>query len=264
MFTFLGLWCLLAMDLRALELEVVNDTVMGGVSTSAVRVVDDGWHFVGELSLERNGGFASFQSRPKPLGLDDARALRLHVRGDGRTYQLTARRDDVPLRAGSYRAAFTAPPQGAWIEVPLASMTPSSFGRPVLGAPTLDAAPGRIVSLGVLLGDKQPGPFSLHIDAIEVVRRAAGRAEGHAAVVQTLAAAIRDGVPLFNAGDVEGCRSAYAAALGSVRDHASLTEGERAVIQAALAADNPAQPAASAWALRHAMDTVLASAPATR
>lgn len=249
----------MAMDWRSLEVEVVNDVVMGGISRSEVRLEPDGWHFVGDLSLERNGGFASFQSRPKPLGLHDALALRLRVRGDGRSYQITARRADVPLRAGSYRAAFVAPREAAWVEVPLASMTPTSFGAPVRGAPTLDAANDRIDSLGVLLADKQPGAFALHIEAIEVVRGAPKRGDGHADVIAQLVGAVRDGVPRFNTGDVAGCREVYAAALSTVRGHAALTAGERAVVASALAKDGA--DAAVAWALRDAIDTVLASAP---
>ena len=81
----------------------VNDTVMGGVSQSSVRQGDDGVVFSGTLSLEQNGGFTSIRSQPSELSLDGTTGFRLRLRGDGRTYDFTARRDDVPIRGGSYR-----------------------------------------------------------------------------------------------------------------------------------------------------------------
>src|SRR5512141_1740627 len=40
---------------------VINDVVMGGVSTSRLRSTGGAMVFEGEVSLENNGGFASFR-----------------------------------------------------------------------------------------------------------------------------------------------------------------------------------------------------------
>ena len=117
---------------------VVNDTVMGGFSSSSVEV-GDSMPFSGTLSLERNGGFESMRARTHAGAFDGVRAVRMELDGDGRTYDLTLRRSDVPLRAGSYRARVDTNVGRTVVEVPLRDFRPTSFGRDVQGAPALDA-----------------------------------------------------------------------------------------------------------------------------
>jgi hypothetical protein len=59
---------------------VINDEVMGGVSTSRLSSTDGAMVFEGEVSLENNGGFASFRG-PVRFPVESA-ALLLTVRGD--------------------------------------------------------------------------------------------------------------------------------------------------------------------------------------
>ena len=242
-----------------LEWRVVNDTVMGGVSTSSVEV-GASTVFSGTLSLERNGGFASIRARTPRGQFDDARAVRLVLDGDGRTYDLTLRRSDVRLRAGSYRVKVPTERGRTVVEVPLSAFRPTSYGRSVWGAPALDASLERIDTIGIMLADKTPGPFSLEVASIEIVPGAVERAATHAVAVQRLVDAVDAGVPTYNSGDAAGCRDLYADALGQVVDDPGLTEGERALVDEALrrAGDEGADEAA--WTLRYAIDSVLLSA----
>ena len=66
--------------------QVVNDDVMGGVSTSSFRVTNGIAVFRGEVSLENNGGFASVCSLPSRHDLAGCDAYVIRVRGDGRRY----------------------------------------------------------------------------------------------------------------------------------------------------------------------------------
>ena len=70
---------------------IVNDDVMGGVSTSSFEIIDGIASFRGTVSFENNGGFASARSPLPPIDLTGADALVLRVRGDGKRYKLTAR-----------------------------------------------------------------------------------------------------------------------------------------------------------------------------
>ena len=69
----------------------VNDPVMGGQSTSSITYGPGGMVFSGTISLENNGGFASARS-PQDPGIGrkaaGARSLRVHAKGDGKTYLL--------------------------------------------------------------------------------------------------------------------------------------------------------------------------------
>ncbi len=239
---------------------VVNDTVMGGVSTGRVEV-SDRVRFAGELSLERSGGFVSIRTVDDDLDLDGVRALRVTVAGDPRTWDLTLRRSDVPLRGGSYRVRIPVSETPTVVEVPLADFRPTAFGRPVLGLPSLDAAPERIVSIGFLLADRSPGPFTLEVSAIEAVMDAPARGPGHGQVAASLRAALAEGVPAFNAGDPARCRDVYVEVLRRHVDHPALTAGERSIARDALARVGAVAPSEGAWVARHAIDTLLASAP---
>jgi len=143
----------------------IGDPVMGGVSSGGLFPVEGGAAaFVGEVSLERGGGFASVRSAPGRFDLSRHERLFLDVRGDGKVYKLSLRTDPF-LDGVSYQAPF-ATKAGAWISVEL---TLSSFratwrGRPVPGAPPLD--PSAVTTFGLLVSGRQAGPFRLEIAAI--------------------------------------------------------------------------------------------------
>jgi hypothetical protein len=229
---------------------------MGGVSTGRLETIEGGQRFTGELSLESNGGFVSIRSVPSDLGLDRASALQVTVRGDGRTWSVNAYREDVPLRAGSYRIDLpTKKGEVTTVTVPFASFEARSFGRPVPRAPALDTNPGAITQLGFLLADKNPGPFQL--DVLDV-RYAPGHREPtrDGSVAKVLQDAIARGVPAFNAGDTKGCRALYANALKGL-DSDALTDGEQRRVKDALDTASSQSDTDAAWTLRYAMDSLL-------
>lgn len=262
----MGLWFATGLAAGAPELDelswvVVNDTVMGGVSTGTVEVGDGALKFTGNLSLERNGGFASIRARTPPGAFAEASALRVWLQGDGRTYAVTLRRSDVPLRAGSYRVPVATTTEKAVVEIPMSAFRPTSFGRPVPGAPALDTALDRVDSIGFMLADKRPGAFALEIHEVEVVRTLQAHAGGRAQVDEALQRALSVGVPAFNEGDAQTCRALYAETLEELAGHPAITAGERSIVDEALASARDAAPVAAAWTLRGAIDTLMAGGP---
>lgn len=149
--------------------QTVNDGVMGGRSDGRFTINDDKqMEFYGTLSLANNGGFASVRSRGRNLGLADGETIVMRVRGDGRKYSLNLY-TPTRLIAFSYRAEFKTK-KDEWIEVavPLDRFVATSFGR-VLRDQKLD--PTEVNGVGILLGDKKAGAFSLEIDWIKVSER---------------------------------------------------------------------------------------------
>lgn len=142
---------------------VVNDGVMGGVSSSRISSSSDGLLFSGELSLENNGGFASVRTRVQP-GEERSNLVRLEVRGDGRRYQFRIRQDDR-FDGVAWSAPFDTSPDWSAVELPLAGFEPVFRGRSVPQAGPV--VPERISQVGFLLADKNPGPFSLEVRSIE-------------------------------------------------------------------------------------------------
>jgi len=142
----------------------VNDRVMGGVSTSQVLSAADGMAFSGLVSLDNNGGFASIRALPREYGLAEASLLILRVKGDGQTYKFGIRTDDA-FDGLQYQAWFATQP-GEWqdIHLPIHEFHPTFRGRTVQAA-VLD--PARIRVFGLLIADRQAGPFLLVVESIQ-------------------------------------------------------------------------------------------------
>ena len=141
--------------------QVVNDDVMGGVSTSSFRLTNGVAVFQGEVSLENSGGFASVRSLPAPHYLAGCEAFVIRVRGDGRRYKFTAR-TDRSFDTAIYQTVFMTK-KGEWKEhrLPLKQFVPTFRGRVLSGEPALEAV--KVTSVGFLIADKQDGPFRLEI-----------------------------------------------------------------------------------------------------
>ncbi len=145
---------------------IVVDGVMGGRSTGQLEQRQDVMVFTGETSLENNGGFSSIRA-PVPAGsLAGYDALRVRVKGDGRTWILGAR-GRSGMGADSYWSRFETS-AGEWqtVTVPIAEMVRQYFGTPIRGR----LQPSGVRGVEFYIYDKQAGPFRLEVDEIEAVR----------------------------------------------------------------------------------------------
>ncbi len=152
------------------EWTVVNDGVMGGRSSSSINLDETGVAvFEGNLSLENNGGFASVRTDVQEGAFAAASRVLLRVRGDGKRYQLRLRPgkgfDGVAYAAGFGTKA------GEWstVELALDTLEPTYRGFRPRGVGPLD--PSTVGQIGIMLADKQEGPFRLEIGWIGVDRR---------------------------------------------------------------------------------------------
>ena len=145
--------------------QVVNDGVMGGLSRS--EFVTDGEAagvFRGNVSLANNGGFASVRTVPGDYGLDGFDGVAIKVRGDGKRYSFRLRMDNR-FDGVAWKQDFDTE-AGEWMTVwlPFAGFEPTWRGRRVPNAPALD--PDRIRQFGLLIADKQVGPFRIEVGEI--------------------------------------------------------------------------------------------------
>jgi len=144
------------------DLKVVNDSVMGGTSTSRLIETGAGVRFEGEVSLENNGGFASFRGPVRVPG--ESAGLLAKVRGDGQRYKLILKLDDSTSTA-QYQAAFIAPREWETLRFVPADFAAVFRGRAV-AAPAVRFVDVQYV--GVLISDMQSGAFSLELSDIRV------------------------------------------------------------------------------------------------
>jgi NADH dehydrogenase [ubiquinone] 1 alpha subcomplex assembly factor 1 len=172
---------------RPLEWYTLNDTVMGGQSSSSLRAgADGGMCFGGNISLD-GGGFASARTlidSSEGLGLGGARAVRLAVTGDGQAYKVGLRASDgfreptwqAELRtvAGVVRTVVTLPlDEHTWHGAVMGRRVSLPQGRKV------DFGAMRGVGLALSLKDVhglpsnaktfREGPFKLEVHSMEFV-----------------------------------------------------------------------------------------------
>jgi monofunctional biosynthetic peptidoglycan transglycosylase len=148
---------------------IVNDGVMGGVSQSEVALTGrQTMIFRGTLSLDNNGGFASVRTSPRGYDLTGHAGLMLRVKGDGRRYKLRARTRDA-FDGPAYERTFeTVPDRWTTITIPFRDMAPTFRGRYLTNVPGLDG--DQIRQIGLMIADKQAGPFELEVDWIKAYR----------------------------------------------------------------------------------------------
>mgnify|MGYP001327356349 CR=1 FL=1 len=140
-----------------LKWNIVNDTVMGGRSSSRWRDESSTLSFEGFLSLENNGGFASIRHDLNNINLSGTEGIFIKVKGDGRKYQFRIR--SQASRWANYSQEFkTKKDTVQTFYLPYKDFKPSWRGRSVRNVPTLTGKDVR--GIGFLLGDKIQGKFN--------------------------------------------------------------------------------------------------------
>ena len=145
---------------------IVNDDVMGGISTSYLSVSDEkNLIFNGNLSLENNGGFASSRLGLKKNILKGVKSFTIRIKGDGNSYKLRLSQDN---RRASYSANFESV-NNRWVEIniPIEDFIATWRGYTYTDYPSIQT--DRIISLGLQISDKQEGKFKLEIDYIKAI-----------------------------------------------------------------------------------------------
>lgn len=140
----------------------IDDPVMGGVSQSEFVSTDEGAAFTGTVSLKQGGGFASVRAPESTYDLSGYDGIRLHLRGDGKRYWITAYTE--PGGPISYRTPIQPPDRWTTVAVPFDTLTPYRRGRKLPNAPNF--APTHLRELGILIADEQEGPFRLELQWI--------------------------------------------------------------------------------------------------
>ncbi len=143
---------------------VVNDNVMGGRSEGDFEQERGELNFTGRTNTN-GGGFSSIRTKPLQLDLSNHAGIQLRVKGDGRRYTwrlATAAR--WRGRQISYWADFETA-DGIWsaVNIPFSSFIPRQRGYRLDG-PALDL--GKITGMGLMIYDKQDGPFELHLASV--------------------------------------------------------------------------------------------------
>ena len=145
---------------------IVNDDVMGGVSTSYLSLNDENnLIFNGNLSLKNNGGFASSRMVITKKTLAGIKSIKIKFKGDGNTYKLRLNQNN---RRVSYSCDFKSV-KDKWDEVNISinDFKPTWRGYTYNDYPPVDLE--KVNSLGLQISDKQEGLFQLEIKYIKAL-----------------------------------------------------------------------------------------------
>jgi Complex I intermediate-associated protein 30 (CIA30). len=138
---------------------VVNDGVMGGLSSGRLEIDDDGnGIFYGFVSLDNYGGFTSIRLRKK-VKLNNYNKIVLRVFGDNKLYQLRVKSKSRDRHV--YVKNFYAENKWQEIEINLKSMRPQFRGRKLNMSNFNNRS---IEEIGILVGNKVEEEFRIKID----------------------------------------------------------------------------------------------------
>ena len=144
---------------------VVNDTVMGGISSSSWQVSNrEEGTFSGHVSLENYGGFASVRGAVTPGYFGSATHIRVRIKGDGKVYKFCVYTHTAGPSIG-YQTSIQTTGEWQTVSLPLNEFQAKWRGRLVGDAPPAQATD--VAAVGFMISDKQAGPFTLMVATIE-------------------------------------------------------------------------------------------------
>lgn len=144
---------------------VVDDVVMGGLSSSQFKLNSDGLgEFVGHVFLANNGGFSSVRYQFEKTEVTKYTRIKIRLKGDGKNYQFRVKNKSNDYY--SYITTFTTTKEWQVIEIVLKDMYPSFRGRR-LNTPNFSH--DFIEQIELLIRNKKNEDFKLIIDTIELI-----------------------------------------------------------------------------------------------
>lgn len=141
-----------------------NDSVMGGISTSKLKLDEDGnGVFTGSVSTENNGGFAMVRLPIDIKITENIKHIVLKVKGDGKKYQLRLKSNRSQQHW--FIHTFQTSTKMETFKIPLKDFFPSFRGYK-LNMDNFSA--DEIKEIAILIGNKKDENFELTIDKISL------------------------------------------------------------------------------------------------
>ncbi|MGB0347251.1 MAG: CIA30 family protein [Balneolaceae bacterium] len=146
---------------------IINDGVMGGISIGQAGLDENSLLFVGQLSFENNGGFASLRSNRMNLDLSDAEFIEIKYRLDGIKFSFM-----FEQYSRFWQPYYSYPLQiteGEWVTkiIPVESLQETRMSE--YTGRSFDKENARsFFRIGFISDDKKDERFELEIDYISI------------------------------------------------------------------------------------------------
>jgi NADH dehydrogenase [ubiquinone] 1 alpha subcomplex assembly factor 1 len=145
---------------------IVNDGVMGGLSSSNAVVKDDKIIFSGNVFLENNGGFASLRSPVKDHNFEKFSGIEIKIKGDGKRYSISMK-ETTYFNGYFYTSSFeTKKDEWIVVQIPFNEFKLYYYGKDSNSAKKIPL--NNIKEISLLIGDKQEGNFITEVDYIKL------------------------------------------------------------------------------------------------
>ena len=145
---------------------IVSDSVMGGISTSAISLNEKTKGiFTGEVSLENNGGFTLAKTQVHINFPKRVSKIQLKLKGDGKQYQFRIK-PDLETKHW-YIQKFETNTTWQLITLKLKDFYPSLRGNQL---EISNFENNQIKAIAFLIGNKRQEHFKLIIDEIKLIR----------------------------------------------------------------------------------------------
>ena len=144
---------------------IVNDDVMGGLSSCKIRTDEKGnVVFEGLISTANNGGFSSIRLNLDRIDVSANSYFKIKLKGDNKKYQLRIKKNISDYY--SYVKSFQTSSEWQTIKIYLKDMQPTFRGRKLN---MKNFIYNYFQQITLLVGNKKNERFKLLIDSIELV-----------------------------------------------------------------------------------------------
>ncbi len=146
---------------------IVNDGVMGGLSSSEATVNDkDKIIFTGNISLENNGGFTSLRSQINNFNFENFSGIEININGGGKNFSISMK-ETAEFTGYYYTAQFaTNVDDYSLINIPFDQFKLKYFGKEISSQNKIPL--NKIKQVSILIGDEQSGNFIAEIDYVKL------------------------------------------------------------------------------------------------
>ncbi len=147
---------------------VVNDSVMGGLSKSEIKLSENTLLFKGETSLENNGGFASIRTSFNPGTLKGCKTMTIKFKSNttNRSFGISLK-DKERFYMPYFKHVFS-PKTNSWqtLTVNLENFKPYRISETYNAKMPLSYL-DNVFTLVLIISDKKQGDFDIELDYIK-------------------------------------------------------------------------------------------------
>ncbi|MEN0051314.1 MAG: CIA30 family protein [Bacteroidota bacterium] len=143
--------------------QVINDGVMGGLSTGTINFTDTSLVFKGSVSLENFGGFTAFKSPFQATNLSDYEYVSIRLKVKEQQFALTLETDQNFYQPYYKKVIATSSEEWETVRLKLSDFKEWRLGQ-ATGKQLSKASAAEVLRIGLITNEKKAGDFEVEVD----------------------------------------------------------------------------------------------------